>query len=217
MTSPLLDPALPLTRAAIRNAAVQLLDTYVQEVQGRIYRARAWPTQANVYPCLLVYAMQTQDSVLSAAGMPTDFEVELTLAVHIRLEAVAADGNRAEEVAETALDALAAKVQEALRGPAEWLACFSRLGQRSYAAQVQQSGDRVTAEAVCTQVVVYQDWYQAPAYPQLASVGGRVDAVDPADLAGTYTVPAPFPAVAAAPRTAGPDGRAETSIETTFS
>jgi hypothetical protein len=161
--------------------------------------------------------MQTQDSVISAAGAPPDYEVELTLAVHIRVEGVAADGSRAEENAEDQLDAIAARVQAALSQPAEWLACFNGLGQRSYAAQILPGGDRIAAEAVCTQVVRYFALYQPPAYPLLEGMRLRLDTSDPADLTGTYTVPAPFPAAAEAPRTSGPDGRAEADLDITFS
>jgi hypothetical protein len=213
VTSPLLDPGAPLTRSAVRDAAVQLLGTYVPDVQGRIYRARTWPTQANIYPCLLVYAMQTQDSVISADGMPPDFDVELTLAVHIRVEAASVDGKRPEEAAEDQLDALAAQVQQAMSAAPEWVTCFNKFGQRTYAAQVQQGGDRIAAEGVCTQVVHYFALYQPPPYPLLEGATLRLDAVDPADLTSDYTVPSTFPAVAPAPRTRGPDGRAEAIID----
>ena len=167
MTSPLLDPSQPLTRAAVRNAAVGLLDTLLPELGGRILRARAWPVQPETFPCALLYAMQERRTTVSPAGAPPDQDVELTLAVHLRVEASGPAGGSDEELVEAQLDALAARAQQALTQPSEWLACFSRIGDVTYAAEVKPGGDRMAGEAVITVALHWQELYQPPTYPLL--------------------------------------------------
>ena len=111
----------PSARARIRHTVVELLKARVPAVRRRVFRGRTWPVQVREMPGLLVYAWQEDKKGSPGAGTArTTYEVELTLAVEIRV----AEASRAEEQAEAVedeLEELAGAVTEAVMQAPELL------------------------------------------------------------------------------------------------
>lgn len=197
-------------RAAIRDLVIQILLDAVPEVAGRIYSARAWPMAPEGLPALLVYAFRERKVLLSTAGGPPDYAVTASLAVHARAE------GETEAEAEGWLDVLAGAVEDALLRDADFVARFERIPSVTTEIQLLPGGDRPVGEAV---LVFDLEWTERfdPTLPyQLQRASLRGDAVEPADLTGTYPPSPPFPDPAPAPRGGGPDGRAEIGADLTI-
>lgn len=93
----------PSARARIRHTVVELLKARVPAVRGRVFRGRTWPLQVREMPGLLVYAWQEdKKSPPAPSTARASYDVELTLAVEIRV----AEASRAEEQAEAVEDEL---------------------------------------------------------------------------------------------------------------
>lgn len=191
-------------RAQIRDATLLLLLQAVPEAGRRIYTARTWPLESPKNPCLLVYTWRETKTLLSTAGSAPQFQVDAKLVVRARAEAE-------DEIGlEAALDALAGAVENALLTDPDWVARFERIGGiESSIHTLEEPAERPVGEVALVFDVRWTEDFPPRLPFALAQVALRVDGAEPFDRTGTWPAAPPFPAAPPAPRTSGPDGRAE--------
>lgn len=206
--------------------STQLRELFVQVLKGQtdaggeVYSPFDWPTAPDSYPLILVHCRRER-RVSLGPNIP-QFDVYATLEITARTKSPALVGDEGSKVALAAVEALKGQIEVALiNNPTIW--ADPNGGQRieqfsSVDSEVNTSseGDMPMAELLMNiDVKFYQgpeDFYPIVGDP-LTSVGVHVDTVNVFDPTGTYPDP-PFPEqVNPAPRTEGPDGRDEGTLE----
>jgi len=196
-------------RAVIRNATLARLRAALPELAESIYTARAWPVHAEDQPAMLVYMFDETKRSFGAFASPA-FQVSATLALHVKLDA-------SDEIAcEAAMDAYAARIEDALLRAPAWMTQLEDVSSWVTNCEVKPGGERPTAQLTITASLSWQERFEPIVTGRLGEARIAVDAVHPFDAAGTYPPIDGLPSAAAAPRTAGPDGRAESTLRLTF-
>jgi hypothetical protein len=206
-----------ITRAELRDAAVARLLAGVPGLSGRVYASRAWPLPAagqvdvGKMPAALVYVLRTRRTTISGAmGAPT-FRSIVTLVVMLRAE------GRTEAEVDAALDTLGEAAEVALLNSAAFVALAEDIAGTDSERRLNSDSERIIGEEALSIDLQFTESFEPANLPPLNTARIVVDAIDPADRAGTYPAIDPFPAAAAAPREQGPDGRPEAApITITF-
>ncbi|MBB4863349.1 hypothetical protein HNP46_002196 [Pseudomonas nitritireducens] len=185
---------------------------------ARVYYARTWPTWNGLYPMLYLHAPTEDMESLGRNGAP-QFTVTVTIRISARVAVKHQPNNAGAVAAQVALEQLQEQIKRAV---INYTPLMRQLQQfpfvRSEFKENGDGGDEV-AELV---VDIGMEFYQGPEdfcpvdldeLQQLTITDDLTNVVDPT---GTYPNP-PFPdAVEPAPRTVGPDGRAEGGISIDF-
>lgn len=180
-----------------------------------VFSVLDWPTWNGSYPCLYIHTPEEDKESLGRAGAP-QFTVTATLTVEGRFQAPAGTSNAPFDagaaVVEAALFNLAKQIEQALINYGPLMALlqqypFIRTRMNLTAEGEQHLGNLVTQIGL----EFYQgpeDFYQAPT-TAVGEITVTTDLTNLFDKTATYPNP-PFPSsVIPAPRTTGPDGRAE--------
>lgn len=203
---------------------------------GNVFAARTWPTWSGSYPIIWVHSPAEDKESLGRQGGP-QFTVTATIRISARIQLKALPKNAAAAAMILALEEIQRQIERAL---INFPPLMSRLQQfpfiRSEMVESDE-GDQSLGELVMD---VGMEFYQGPEdfYPMeeaevqppfdpvaesfvqpivpltnLAVTGDLHNVFDPT---GTYADP-PFPdSVTPAPRTVGPDGRAEGGLSFEF-
>ena len=184
-----------------------------------VFSAKTWPTWSGQYPVLYLHTPKERKESLGPNA--PQFTVTTTLRISARVrKQPTADGVGAERATED-LEQMYLQIQKALiNNPA-----LMRSLQQFPFIDMEMDLDGMSSDSDVGEMVVDvgMEFYQGPEdfYPieldDLEQVAMTVDAVNVVDKTGTYPDP-PFPnAVTPAPRTEGPDGRAEGGMTFNFS
>lgn len=200
-----------MRRRALMELAVAKIKARGTPAGRRVYMPRDVPTGDTEYPCVLAYTPHELKEGIMPGGVP-EFNTTVMLTLVCRTA-----GNSAD-VAEDVADELAAAVEDALLLDSEFVRAVQQFKSVETQVTVNGENERHLGEATLTFALeIFQDY--DPAYEiedRLEGVNLYLDAISPADATGTYTN-APFPAaVKPAPRTEGPDGRAEGALQINF-
>lgn len=203
---------------------------------NNVFAARTWPTWNGSYPIIWLHAPEEDKDSLGRQGGP-QFTVTATIRISARLQLKALPANAAAAAMILALEAMQRQIERAL---INFPPLMSRLQQfpfiRSHMRE-DGEGEQNIGELVMD---VGMEFYQGPEdfYPlegtsddpvfdpvaasvvqpivPLTEVNVTADLINVVDPTGTYPDP-PFPgAVTPAPRTVGPDGRAEGGLTFEF-
>lgn len=211
-----------ITRATIRAAAKAALERYIPGVPVLV--GQRWPVNApQTERALLLLSVGDEDMrARSKAGAPS-YLCTMPVIVRARLALApnpyTAPGSSAHgEAIEAAADEWAMALREALLGD-PGLNPFLGEGDGRVEIQVPQdpgATEQLIIEAAFTVQCQWILQYQPRLPDDLTTFNLRLDAIEPFDGAGDYPPAPPFPDAAAAPREAGPDGRAEAGFTQTF-
>jgi hypothetical protein len=171
-------------RTEIRTATAGLL-AGATDAGSRVFRRRMAPIPAPEPPFLLVYAAGEAASGDEGMSAP-HFQHDLTLTIEATV-------NGTDEAAEDALDALCGQVLDRLLTDPSWVRSWSRIVAVNTSSVPAADDDRLVAKVDI--VGRFHTVWEPVLGDELASVGLKVDAIDPADPN-------------AAPE-GGPDGRIE--------
>jgi hypothetical protein len=185
---------------------------------ANVYTALDRPTWAGNCPVIFLQTPSEDKESLGRNGAP-QYVVTTTVRVVARVQQPQEANDAGAAKAELALEQLQAQIEVALiNNPA----LMSKLQQFAWVrVQKQVSGESAVhlGELV---MEIGMEFYQGPEdfYPIVGAPIEQItidaDLVNVADPTGTYANP-PFPdAVVPAPRTSGPDGRAEGGLDFTF-
>lgn len=182
---------------------------------ANVFSALDWPTWNGSYPCLYIHTPEEDKESHGTVGAP-QFTVTATLTVEGRFQAPAGAVNSPFDAGaatvEAALFLLGKQIEQALINYGPLMALleqypFIRTRMSLTAEGEQHLGNLVTQIGL----QFYQgpeDFYQPPT-SVITEIAVTTDLTNIFDKTGTYANP-PFPAsVHPAPRTSGPDGRAE--------
>lgn len=210
-----------ITRAAIRAAAVAALERFIPGVP--VHVGRAWPVYAPELDALLLLSLGDLD--MRARGKSTAPAYLCSMPVTVRARVTVAPnpatppGRSAHgEALEAAADEWGDALREALLGDPGFNP-FVGEGSARIEMQVPQGPEASEQLIMDIAFSIQCEWietYQPRLPDDLTTFNLRLDAIEPADLAGTYPSAPPFPDAAEAPRESGPDGRAEAGFTHTF-
>ena len=203
---------------------------------SNVFSARTWPTWKGSYPILYLHSPVEDMASLGTNGGP-QFTVTATLRVSARVEVKALPKNAGAAEAMVQLEIIQQQIKMAL---INFPPLMSRLQQFPFVrSEIHEDG---TGETELAELVmdIGMEFYQGPEdfYPlegtsddpvfdpvaasviqpivPLTEFNVTADLINVADPTGTYPDP-PFPgAVTPAPRTVGPDGRAEGGLTFEF-
>lgn len=177
----------------------------------RVYSARTWATWSGLYPVILLASPQEDMEGLGRAGAP-QFTVTTTLRVVARVQVPEQANNAGAAQAQLLLEQIQEQVKRAVINNPALMRNLQQIPFVRSQFREPEEGAKVLAELVMD---IGMEFYQGPEdfYPQevvdLQQVSITDDLANVFDPSGTYPNP-PFPnAVHPAPRTSGPDGRAE--------
>lgn len=194
---------------AIRDAAIRVLRREVPDLHDRVFRHRTLPLAAEDLPCAAVFRLGTDGKGRGPSGPP---RFAMTLSLGIRLRASGATEAEAEDAAQFLADA----AEAALLEDPDFVAMVEDIPRVAQTLQVQAGGGLPVADVGLTIELTWRETRHPRLSDRLARAHVRVDAIDPADPAGTYPPAPPFPAPFPAPRPHGPDGRAEGGFDLDF-
>jgi len=142
----------------------------------------------------------------------------VTTTTTVPLEVIARVSANTAEAAQDGIEALALQIELVLLGLVPLLEQLQRIASVTTTTEFSAEGSKYQAGVVmtfeCELFEVFEPAVLNPAdYPALQGVDVHVDAGRPYDASGIYLAP-PFPdSVAPAPRTSGPDGRDEGTLQ----
>lgn len=208
------------TSAELRDLFVAALKGGGTDAGSAVYSPFDWPTSPTSYPAILVHARKERK--MSLGPNVPQFDVFAVMEIIGRTRSPALIGDEGSKVALQAAERLKFQIESVLiNNPTIW--ADPQGGQRieqftsvESDLSTNSEGEMPMAELLMSiEVKFYQgpeDFYPIVGEP-LTSVGVHVDAVNVFDPTGTYPDP-PFPEqVNPAPRTEGPDGRDEGTLE----
>ena len=170
-----------------------------------------WETPPKNLPEIKVRA--PSDRKVSAAKSAPNFTTTVTVEILARVSGVT------DVAALDAIEALGAQIEDAVFGMSSLIAVIQQVASVSTQTLVTADGaSHIGAALMSVDFEVFEafDPSSIAGLPTLQQILVNVDTVHPFDAAGTYTS-LPFPAsVTAAPRTAGPDGRNEATLQITL-
>jgi hypothetical protein len=176
-----------------------------------------WPTSDSSYPIIYVQTGLEDKESLGRQGAP-QFTVTTNFRICARIRAPAQPGGAGALAALNAVETFQQQIEVALINNPTLMGPIGPLQQIPYVRiekKINADGNQNLGEIVLDLGVEYyqgpEDFYPIPTYP-LEQITVDADLLSPYDPNGTYANP-PFPqAVTPAPRTTGPDGRAEGSL-----
>ncbi|MDB5853289.1 MAG: hypothetical protein JWR22_1330 [Herminiimonas sp.] len=171
----------------------------------------AWTTPGSKLPAILLRSPRTRKMSINM-GQP-----EFTSTVTIELEGRVSGST--EEATQDSLDALVYCIEQALLTNHDLIAMTQQVSSIDTVMDVSAEGDIYLGGMKMSMDFELCEMFDPFVNVQLTpftSMGVHVDSIGTFDATGTYPNPA-FPAsVTAAPRTSGPDGRDEGTLEFTL-
>lgn len=191
-----------LYRTQVRNAALKLITAALSGVGAKVLDSADVPLQKGQQPSIIIYADDHKEGA-GSAGAKT-FRTTVTLTIQITGEGATADA------ATTQAEALNDVAETALFGSPDFVALFEAIDQVTTTTDYQgTSGRGHTAFAIMIIEAHATEIFDPRIDTDLTGLNIYVDALNVAmDPNGTYTPPFAYTPTDA-PRTAGPDGRAE--------
>ena len=184
----------------------------------KVYSPRDWSSSITDYPCVFVNT-DAEDRDGLGPNTAQEFESIATIKVSARVQAPAQANDGGAVVAMLALELLKQQIDAALiNNPA-----FFQVIEEIPFVRSKFNVDSEAAQHMGEVVIEYgmkfyegpENFFQVPVVP-LTELTVDVDLTNIFDPTGTYPNP-PFPAaVEPAPRTSGPDGRAEGGLDITL-
>lgn len=202
------------TSADLRTLAAAALKGATDAGQN-VFSALDWPTWNGSYPILYLQTPVEDKESLGRNGGP-QFTVTATLKVSARVQTPAQANGAGAAAAVAALEALQRQIELALINNPTLMRELQQFPFVRSEMKVSAEGEQNLGELVMD---VGMEFYQGPedffpiATTPLEQITVDLDATNVFDANGTYANP-PFPdAVLPAPRTQGPDGRAEGGLD----
>lgn len=213
-----------ISRATIRAAAKQALQRFFPGVPVLV--GQRWPVyapQTEGPQTLLLLSVGDEDMRARGNSGAPSYLCAMNLVVRARMALLpnpyTPPGSSAHgEAIEAAADEWSTSLREALLGDPD---LNPYLGEGDGRVEIQvptapDASEQLILEAAFTVQCQWVIEYQPRVPDDLVTMNIRVDAIEPADKLGTYPAAPPFPDAAAAPRAAGPDGRAEAGLTITL-
>lgn len=176
-----------------------------------VFAPRDWPSQPDQLPSIFIDVPSEDKESLGRNGAP-QFTVTATIPIVLRVTSKASAGDAGAVAVLAAMAALRRQVEVAVINAAPIMGLLQQYPFVRAQMKVTAEGEQHIGEC---QMLVGMEFYQGPedfAQPvttPLEELAIYTDLVNVFDPSGTYANP-PFPdAVKPAPRTSGPDGRAE--------
>lgn len=192
--------------------------TGVTAAKSNVFSPLDRPTWEGNYPVIFLQTPAEDKESLGRNGAP-QFTVTTTMRVIARVTAKQAVNDAGAAAAELALEQLQQQIEMALINYPPLMSLLQQFAWVRVQKQVSGDGALHIGELV---MEIGMEFYQGPEdfYPivgtPIEEVTIDIDLVNVYDTSGTYPNP-PFPdAVQPAPRTSGPDGRAEAGAIFTF-
>ncbi|WP_434107633.1 hypothetical protein [Paraburkholderia caffeinilytica] len=204
-----------LYRSLLRDIAADVLRRAQTLAADRVYTPRDWPTTA-CYPCILVDCLGDRKEALGQE--PPAFTATATLDVTARVQETSVAAAR------DTCEALCDQIECALLTCRDLLRRIQRVSTIESTMELNATGRVHIADMRMAfeleYFIAFDPFTDTPPALQpvavpLEAIRIHADTVTPADRSGTYANP-PFPdAVIPAPRTRGPDGRDEGTLDIT--
>ncbi|OOG61446.1 hypothetical protein B0E46_15835 [Rhodanobacter sp. B04] len=205
------------TAATLRALAVTAL-TGTTDAAANVFSILDWPTWSGSYPVLYLQTPKEEKESLGPNGAP-QFTVTATIRIQARVQTQALANGAGAANALVALENIQRQIEVALINYTPLMVLLEQFPFVSVEKKVSGEGDQNLGEL---EMDVGMQFYQGPedfyVVPSNALEQITVDAdlVNVFDPNGTYANP-PFPSsVEPAPRTSGPDGRAEAGADITL-
>lgn len=202
----------------------ELLTLAVEGLKGatavgdQVFSAWTWATWSGCYPMMYVRPPIEEKESLSRNG-PPQFTVVTTLRIQVKAETPALENAGGAALLEQQLMVISDQVQAALINYPPIMGKLQRVPFIRTEMITSSAGDKEVGELeVAIGLEFYQgpeDFYQLPTYP-ITEIKVTNDLANVFDPSGTYSGPEFPDAVQAAPRTSGPDGRAEGGLTVTL-
>ena len=202
------------TAAMLRGLAVQALRGATAAGES-VYSPLDWASYAGSYPVIGLQTPAEQKESLGRNGAP-QFTVTVTLRVTARAQAAAVGLDQGAAAVEAVIEQLQSQIEIALINNPALMGLLQQISSVHVQKDVSAEGKYHLGELVMELGLEFyqgpEDFFPIPAVP-LTTVDINADLVNVFDPSGTYLNP-PFPtAVNPAPRTSGPDGRDEGSLQ----
>lgn len=209
------------TTAQIRELVVQQLTVqsspgqYPTSAGARVYSPRTWATFKGQYPAIFVTTpSEDRESLGRHSAQQFTTTATVKIAARLSVPAVASDLGAAQ--AQVALETLKTQIEQALINNPAITQLIQQIAFLRSEIEVSAEGEQPMAELA---MQFGYEFYEGPEdfYPidgdPLEEITLDADLTNRFDPTGTYANP-PFPSeVESAPRTSGPDGRAEGGLD----
>lgn len=202
------------TTADLRRLTMEAL-VGATEAGDRVFAARSWPIAKGDYPLLYLHSPAEDMESLGRNGAP-QFTVTAVIRVSARIQLKNLPRNAAAAQSIDELEVMQRQIKSAL---INYSPLMARLQQFAFVrSEIQEDGEGALelAELVMD---IGMEFYQGPEefYPTRVDPLQQThiinDLTNVFDISGTYSDQAFPDAVNQAPRTAGPDGRAEAVLD----
>ncbi|UPG89271.1 hypothetical protein L2Y96_17995 [Luteibacter aegosomaticola] len=205
------------TSAELRLLAVAALRGTTDAGQN-VFAALDYPTWDGSYPILYLHTPSEDKESLGRQGGP-QFTVTLTLQVSGRVEVENLQDQTGVAEATVKLEALQRQIELALINNPDLMSQLQQFPFIRTEMKTDGTGDHNLGEIVMSIGLEFyqgpEDFFPIPAEP-LEGITVVVDSTNVYDPTGTYVDPMFPDAATPAPRTEGPDGRAEGGLEINF-
>jgi hypothetical protein len=205
------------TAATLRAQAVAAL-TGTTSAGASVFSILDWPTWGGSYPVLYLQTPKEEKESLGPNGAP-QFTVTVTLRIQARVQTPALASGAGAANALVALETMQRQIEVALINYTPLMTLLEQFSSVSVEKKVSAEGDQNLGEL---EMDVGMQFYQGPEdfyvipTDALTEITVDADLTNVFDANGTYANP-PFPSsVLPAPRTSGPDGRAESGVDITL-
>lgn len=203
------------TTADLQAIAVAALQAAPTGAGTNVFSLLDWPTWAGSYPVIFLQTPTETKESLGPNGAP-QFTVTATLRITARVQTPAQANGAGAAAALVALDAMQRQIEIALVNYTPLMSMLQQVASIHVDKKVDGEGSQNLGEMVMDMALEFyqgpEDFYVIPVTP-LTEVTVDADLTNVFDASGTYASP-PFPAsVNPAPRTSGPDGRAEAGAD----
>lgn len=212
------------TTAQIRELVVQQLTLesapgiYPTSAGISVFSPRNWTTFKGQYPAIFVTS-PSEDRESLGRHSAQQFTTTSTIKISARVTVPALANDAGAAQAQVALEALKLQIDQALVNNPAITQLIQQIPFMRSEIDVNSDGDQPLGELV---MQIGYEFYEGPEdfYPidgvPLEEITVDADLVNVFDPSGTYANP-PFPSsVTPAPRTVGPDGRAEGGLDITL-
>lgn len=206
----------PTTLDLLLQTVVTLL-TNATDAQGRVYSPRDWSTRKQQYPAILVEVARERKESLSRNTAP-EFTTVGTLLIAARVTAPAGASDSGAVVARAAAWRLKRQIEVALVNATPLMLLIQQFPSIEAEVKASAEGEQHIGEL---KIALGLEWYEGaesfapPSTDALERITIVVDAQNCFDPTGAYVPDFPYP-VPPAPRTVGPDGRAEGRLDITL-
>lgn len=205
------------TTAQVRDATVAAL-TGTTDALDNVWSVRSWPTVKSGYPVLYVTAPKEDRESLGDISAP-QFIVTATIRIVARVEVPTLANDAGTAQAEASLERIKQQIDVAVINNPTVMSLLQQYPFTRFQMGINSDGARPFGELILD---IGMEFYQGPEdfFPIVGApfeqLNITADLTNVVDKTGTYPDP-PFPAsVVPAPRTTGPDGRAEGEADFTL-